>query len=427
MTEYSPLDQSTKSTHKCEVVIVHPQVHPNADKLEVVEVYGYSVCVGKGDFKDGDLGVYIPPDSIVPQRPEFSFVWEKKGYISQPVWTDGIAVEYEEKEPIIPEKYRRIKAKILRGIVSEGLLMPVNTFSQHPGIVDVTTSVSIPWAKVGDDVAIGLGITHYNPPEPTSLAGDAEVAPNKLPKKRGRPKTLKGWVRFIWHKLFPKPTIIGHEENTGLQIPNYDIDSWQRYKYLLPTSEHIWITEKIHGANCKFTYMNDRMYVGSHYQWKKDIPGSVFWIAMRQNPWIEIFCREHPGFVLYGELVPTQSLSYGQPPKQYRVFGFDVLDPSQKTLTGPQGKWLNYEELFRTIVMGKSLLDTAYWVPIVALCSYDETSIRQYTDGMSLVPGANHIREGIVIRPIVEMYQPRFGRVILKLVSPAYLASKHSG
>src|SRR5208283_969530 len=101
-----------KSTHQCEVVKVYPKIHPNADRLEVAEVGGYSVCIGKGDFRDGELGIYIPPDSIVPQTEAFRFVWEGKGYVPDPT-SAANAVE------VVPEKYRRIKAKTLRGVISE--------------------------------------------------------------------------------------------------------------------------------------------------------------------------------------------------------------------------------------------------------------------------------------------------------------------
>src|SRR5271156_904148 len=106
-----------KSTHKCEVVrLACIGVHPNADKLERVIVFGYEVCVGKGDFKGGDLAIYIPPDSVVPQIDAFKFIWESKGYIPPP--SAGIA-ELMHVELQIPVKYRRIKAKMLRGVVSE--------------------------------------------------------------------------------------------------------------------------------------------------------------------------------------------------------------------------------------------------------------------------------------------------------------------
>ncbi len=411
--EQALTDSQPKSTHKCEVVVVHPESHPNADKLEVVKVYGYSVCVGKGNFNHGDLGVYIPPDSIVPATETFRWVWEAKGYVPAPGGTDPV-----------PEKYRRIKAKVLRGIISEGILVSLPSVGLDkkrwsPNGLDLVDKPEEGYViKEGDDVAEVLGITHYNPPEPTTMDGDCEQAPTKIARKARRPKTLKGWCRFIWHRLFPKPKIVEYEENTDLYIPNYEVDAWQRYKSMFVKNEPVYVTEKIHGANCKFTFMNERMYVGSHYQWKKDIPGSAFWAALRQNAWIEKFCRDYPGSVLYGELVPTQKLKYGQKPGQYKVFGFDILYLNQ--VTGKRN-WLSYND-----VKQLGLLEPSYWVPIIAEMAYDETTIREYSEGNSLVAGANHIREGIVIRPLLERSHPHFGRVVFKIVSPQYLNSKHS-
>ena len=39
---------------------------------------------------------------------------------------------------------------------------------------------------------------------------------------------------------------------------------------------------------------------------------------------------------------------------------------------------------------------------------------------MSTVAGANHVREGFVIKPIVERYAKHFGRVVLKMVGQGY-------
>jgi RNA ligase (TIGR02306 family) len=40
--------------------------HPNADRLEIAEVLGWQVVIGKGQFREGDKVVYFPPDSILP-------------------------------------------------------------------------------------------------------------------------------------------------------------------------------------------------------------------------------------------------------------------------------------------------------------------------------------------------------------------------
>lgn len=112
-----------KSTNKVEVLKLESlDSHPNADRLEIAKVFGYSVVVRKDEFKVGDLVAYIPPDSVVDvNQPEFSFLKNKR-----------------DKE--------RITAKKLRGVVSMGLLIKAPVGS-----------------NVGDNVASLLKVEHYEP------------------------------------------------------------------------------------------------------------------------------------------------------------------------------------------------------------------------------------------------------------------------
>ncbi len=72
----------------------------NADKIEVVKVLGWECVVKKSDgFKVGDLVVYVEVDSIVPDRPEFDFLRERKF---------------------------KVKTIKLRGQVSQGLVLPLS-------------------------------------------------------------------------------------------------------------------------------------------------------------------------------------------------------------------------------------------------------------------------------------------------------------
>lgn len=104
--------------HTCDVVLVKLEPHPNADSLSLVMVGDFQCAVRTSDWKDGDLAIYIPPDSIVPETKEFEFLG----------------------------KHRRIKARKLRGEWSVGLLMPAPTD-----------------ANLGDDYMERLGIVHYEP------------------------------------------------------------------------------------------------------------------------------------------------------------------------------------------------------------------------------------------------------------------------
>ena len=69
-----------------------------ADKIEVVKILGWNVVVHKGQFKQGDLGVYIEIDSIVPALPAFEFMKERK---------------------------YRVRTIKLRGQISSGLFIPL--------------------------------------------------------------------------------------------------------------------------------------------------------------------------------------------------------------------------------------------------------------------------------------------------------------
>lgn len=91
------------SEHKIEIVEVgNVWPHPNADKLELTNIWGWQIVIGKGNFTKGDKAIYIPPDYIVPTcTPEFEFL-KREGRI-----------------------HERITVKRLRGELSQGLLIPV--------------------------------------------------------------------------------------------------------------------------------------------------------------------------------------------------------------------------------------------------------------------------------------------------------------
>ncbi len=114
-----------ESTHRVEVVPVEVEPIPGSDHVGLVRVFGYTVVTRLDGWAPGQLGAFVPPDSLVDtRRPEFAFLSPGAG--------PGIV---------------RIKAKRLRNTLSFGLLVPAPTGS-------------VP----GDDVAERLGVTHYEPP-----------------------------------------------------------------------------------------------------------------------------------------------------------------------------------------------------------------------------------------------------------------------
>jgi len=124
--------------------------HPNADNLELAQIRGWQVCIKKGEFHEKPIGcpsglcVYVEIDSVLPERPEFEFLRERKF---------------------------RIKTIRLRGELSQGIAFPLSI------LPDGTE-----WIE-GLDVTEALGITLYQPPIPACLGGDVVgTFPSFIPK-----------------------------------------------------------------------------------------------------------------------------------------------------------------------------------------------------------------------------------------------------
>lgn len=374
--------------------------HPNADKLEIIRVGGFQVVIGKGNFKTGDLAVYVPPDSIVPQRPEYSWVWERDG---------GGNLRDIPADAEVPEKYRRVTVKRLRKEYSEGLLLPV-TQEYFPS--DYATAE-------GEDVAEILGITHYNPPDDEEITnlGGCSVKQSKI-----LPRSLKGWLYFLSYWLTfglynPWGNLGGlNEIAPDVTPPIYDVEAYKNHTSALDLTEgeHVVVTEKIHGSNARFVYQkaswpkSGKMYAGSRKLWKRK--GNSIWRqALKNNPDIQLFCESYPGYTLYGEVVPTQKgFDYGCLEGLTEVFFFDIRTP--------EGEWMPYLDARRIT----ETFDLLKWAP----CLYQGRpesgqEFMKHVDGETQTAG-KHLREGIVIRVQPEKHVHGLGRAQVKIISNEY-------
>lgn len=372
-------------THRVNVVRVGAiRPHPNADKLELTEVGGYQIVIGKDNYKEGDLAVYIQPDSVVPQTEPFKFIWQ-----------DHVGIDGK-----VPERRRRITVKRLRKEYSEGLLMPVTDFPTELvcGILQQRASANLPLE--GIDVAELIGVTHYVP-ECDRESTKAETAATP---RRKYPKTLRGWFYWSLMKLGFTSARKNYAQEVSFNLPVYDIKAWKNYKNAFDKTDVVQITEKIHGSNARYTFILDneneplgpgKFYCGSHEQWKMD-GGNVWWNVSRAFPQIGEWCTQNPGKVLYGEVGPTQKgFSYGADGSAPFFYAFDVFDPKTGNWT-----WAGNEGFAPT-------------VPILYVGSFDIEKVKKYVDGDSAVPHAKNIREGVVIRRLSDNKK-------LKLVSNAY-------
>ena len=393
--------------HKVPVIRINEiRKHPNADTLGLIDIGGYQCVVKLDNYKVGDLAIYIPPDSVVPQTAPFRFIWEN--YQCEP---DGQA----------PPKRRRITARKFRKEWSEGLLMPVSDFPEL--IINKHGQLSQYWPEEGTDVAEILGIVHYEPPEPVDLSGENEHAPGARQSKH-YPRSIRGWfyflIRFLSFGLFDMNGQTGGASERAPEDtpPVYDVEALKNHMGVIKDGEFVVITEKIHGSNARFTFrtglLGDKFYAGSRNLWKAPTSKCIWRRILESDSWIKAWLQEHPGYTLYGEAIPTQgAFNYGVQDGEVRVLFFDVRTP--------EGEWAPYIEGIDGFYPPMNI-PYEKWVPILAWKNFDLEDIKKnYVDGASTVRGSKHIREGVVIRPFQEREEPRLGRVQLKIVSNQFL------
>ena len=107
-------------------------LHPieGKDRIELAQVLGWYVIVKKGEFKEGDLGVFFEIDSFLPKIPEFEFLKKSTMFLDK-------------------EGYR-IKTMKMAGVISQGLMLPLSHFS-----------ISLPTTK-DTDVSDRLNVIKYD-------------------------------------------------------------------------------------------------------------------------------------------------------------------------------------------------------------------------------------------------------------------------
>jgi hypothetical protein len=179
-------------------------------------------------------------------------------------------------------------------------------------------------------------------------------------------------------------------------------------RYDLETSTHNYFANNIlvHNSNARYIYLDGKQYAGSRNLWKSEDSDCIFRRVLNTQSWIGDWCRAHEGYVLWGELTPTQkNYEYGSTSPQ--LFVFDIRKPD--------GTWADESDPEPAQLMEHS-------VPVLYVGPYSLEVVQKHVDGISKVPGAKNIREGIVIKTARERHQPRVGRCQLKIVSNDFLS-----
>lgn len=371
---------------KCPVVALEIEDHPDADALELAKVGGYRAVVRKGEFDNGDHAVYIPEGSIVPD-----YLLDRLGLTGR----------------LAGKQKNRVKAIRLRGALSQGLLVPL---IRVPGEEDVWVVErwfgGVEPAEVGDDKAEVLGIEKYVPPVPVSMAG------------------------AVWQA--------GQERTLG-----YDIENVKAWPGVFEEGEGVVMTEKVHGTFCGIGVLPGHMADPEHGNvvvFSKGLgqkglafdlsaePPNVYVRAALDNGVpdkvyntfrVELEARREPVYVL-GEVfgAGVQDLAYGADSRKAGRLGFRVFDVH----IGQRGTGQFVHDRLLGSLCDEMGLER---VPVLYRGPYSDDVLAEHTDGRETVSGEEgHVREGVVVRPVVERRHPELGRVQLKSVSADYLLRK---
>ena len=240
--------------------------HPNADRLDLAVIGGYTTVVVRGEFNPGDIVAFFPPDILIPESIAIQFGVAK--YLKTAVYPG------ETKKTNC-----RVSAARLRGVPSFGFVFKLR------GV------------EAGVDLTERYHAVKYEPPEPLwfSLTGDTKAS--------------------------------GPKFHVYTDIENYRNS---RFKGAFETGLPVRITEKIHGTNSRVAILGGEFHCGSHNTNKKEYPKnsdkhSVYWSPLTEE--MKALLRSFDqDVIVFGEIYGSkiQNMDYGI----YGYTGYKVFDIS---------------------------------------------------------------------------------------------------
>jgi RNA ligase (TIGR02306 family) len=290
-------------------------------------------------------GQFLPGDRAVYIEPDYTVPTRRQEF-------SFLAKDGRERH--------RLKAVRLRGVLSFGLLIPLPDELKD--------------RAPGDNVMNDLGIERYEPP--VKLAHSDELPIDECPQ---------------------------------VYASKFDVESLQKFSDILVTGESVIVTEKIHGANARYLFLNGVFYMGSRTRWLKPNISHEWRRASDSEPRIKAWCVANPGIVLYGEIYGSvQSLKYGAKPGEIKFAAFAASS---------NGDWIDTARLLDD--------DALPTVPVLYRGPYVPEIVLPLAEADSTVISAEigHMREGIVIVPERERRDDEIGRVALKHISNRYWES----
>jgi RNA ligase (TIGR02306 family) len=322
-----------------------------ADVIELVKINGWQCVTKKNEFKIGELGVFLEIDSIPPDEPLFSFLWTPKN------------VGSKSESFTRPDKFR-IRTMKLRGVLSQGLFLPLRAF----GLDQVVE---------GQDLTEVLGIVKYEVPIAAIVGGVAQG---------------------------PFPSFVPKTDELRVQSAPQVLDEIRGLPYA--------ITLKYDGTSATFcVHPSDGEFHACSRNYSVHKGKNVYWqIAQRLQ--IESKLREfYPYLALQGEICGPGIQKNHLEIKQTEFFVFNIYDFKE-------GRYLNHDEARQ--ILEKLELKAVETLERGESFNYDLDRLLESAQGK--YPNTKNEREGIVIRPLIETTSEVLaGRLSFKAISNQFL------
>lgn len=364
--------------------------HNNAERLEVAVVYGFQVITQKGLYKVGDLVIYVPIDSILPQALEDKLF------------------PPDSKVKLNKHRIRQIK---LRGVASQGMLInpeDVFGFPLPNGATGASTNLGM--FSVEDDLSVALDITKYEPPQRENLISGN---PGKRIKLHENPNFNKygGLDNIKWHpeKFKAEEMVVLQEKihGTNARAAIMPFSANTLWKKLVKWLGFAPATEFCYGSN-NVQLQNKPGHTGFYGE---DVYGKVFGQLDVKN-------KLKLGETIYGEIYGDniqKNYTYGCGTGERKFVLFDVR------ILQPDGshKWLNPDEVTAFAKeRGFDMVPELYRGPYTSL-----EFVKTYTKGNSVLAPSQKIREGIAVKSL-DNYDEYGHNRALKVISEDYLSDE---
>lgn len=329
-----------------------------ADKIELVKLLDWQCVAKKGEFKIGDLAVYHEIDCVLPEKPEYEFLRDKKF---------------------------RIRTIKLRGCLSQGLALPLSVLPDGN-------------YKEGQNVTELVGAVHHDKDSRVNFERSKKISKSPLLKFLFKFSLFRK-IYFFFNKKakgYQWPEFVSHtdEENVQSLFSKIKAQYGDKSFYVTEKVDYQSATYFTRTVKKPFLFLFKRSVkefgVLSRTQWKKTDDGSLWWQNAKKYNIENILRKYDRDLTIQGESGDTKVQGNKYKITEPTFWVFNIID-------NQTGYHFSLEEMEAFCKENNlnivPVLDRSFKLPETVL------ELIEYSKGKSKINNKTE-REGVVLRLI---------------------------